>query len=123
MADFELQCKNYDDILVAPAAAKVKGEFDTYNEVHGFYFAPITAAEVALGETRALIIRAPRVYVEKTTGETWAPGEAVAWVAGTGKVSNVIGTDILIGYVVEAAVSAATYGVISFDGYAAYLKA
>lgn len=122
--DFELLSKSYEEIKVIPTgAARVGGEFDTYSEVNGFYFIDHTADQITDGDEATLITKSEKVKVDKTTGETWTPGEVVAWVAGTGKVSNVIGADILIGKVAEDAASADTEGIINFDGDAAYLKA
>jgi hypothetical protein len=121
--DFELLSKDYEEIKTVPTgSARVAGEFDTFNETHGFYLIDHSAADITASKEATLITKADRVKVDKTTGETWVAGEVVAWVAGTGKVSNVIGTDIYIGKVVEAAASADTAGVISFDGDAAYQK-
>jgi len=121
--EFELFSKNYEAIQVAPAAAKSAGEFETYNEVNGFHLVDFSSDQVSAGEETTLITKAETVRVVKHTGETWAPGEAVAWVDASSYASNVVGSDILIGYVKEAAASADTEGVISFDGFASQLKA
>ncbi len=120
--ELELLSKTYEEMTVAPAAAIAVGEFVTYNEVNGFLIEKITTAQVALSEVRALITKAEKVKCAKLAGAAWVAGEVVAFVVATSNVSNVIGSDIICGHVIEAAASAAVVGYISFDGKLAYAK-
>lgn len=120
--ELNLLSKNYEEMTITPGAAGAAGEFLTVNEVNGFLLVDISAAEVALGEDRALITKAEKVEVAKLAGAAWVTGEAVAFVVATSNVSNVIGADILCGHVIEPALSAAVVGYISFDGTLAYAK-
>lgn len=118
--ELELLSKNYEEMTVTPAGATAVGEFVTYNEVNGFLIESIDAAQVVLGEDRALITKAEKVKCVKLAGAAWLSGEAVAFVVATSNVSNVIGSDILCGHAIEPAASAAVVGYISFDGMLAY---
>lgn len=119
----ELLSKSYQEIRVVPTGAAVAGEVLLYNEALGFHLVDHTAAQVAAGESAALIVQADRCKVIKNSGETWAPGEAVYWDATNSRFSNVAGALTLCGVVLEDAASAATVGYINFDGTAAFLKA
>lgn len=119
----ELLSKSYEEIRVVPAAAAVAGEVLTYSEATGFHLVDHSAAQVAAGESAALIIKADRCKVIKNSGETWTPGEAVYWDAANSRFSNVAGALVLCGVVLEDAASAAVVGYINFDGTAAFLKA
>lgn len=46
----------------------------------------------------------------KTTGEAWAFGQKLYWVAGTSKASTTAGSNKVCGYAAAAAVSGATVG-------------
>lgn len=121
--ELELLSKHYEEMTITPAGAIAVGEFVTYDQVNGFLIEAISAAQVVLGEDRALITKAEKVKCVKLAGAVWVTGEAVAFVVATSNVSNVIGSDVLCGHVIEPALSAAVVGYISFDGNAAYLKA
>jgi len=118
--ELELLSKSYEEMTVVPASAGSAGEFLTYSEVNGFLLVDISAAEVVLGESRVLITKAEKVKCAKLAGAAWVAGEAVAFVVATSNVSNVIGADIVIGHVLEAALSADVVGYISFDGTLTY---
>lgn len=119
MAEFNLLDPAYTEIRHTVAgAAVVKGELVALNETNAFYM-----VDAAIGDVTAVITESPKVAVEKTTGETWVEGEALYHVVATSKVSNVAGANVLIGYCLEGAASAATEGFSTFDGYAAFLKA
>ena len=118
-----LRGSNYEAIEKVPGAAKVAGEYEVNNEVNGFYFTDYSAAQLAASEKATLITKADRVEVQKTTGETWTPGEAIYWdPAGPNLATNIAGALDIIGYAIDDRAAAATVGLISFDGIAAFLK-
>lgn len=118
----ELVSKSYDEITVVPGAAAVAGEVLTYDDTLGFMLVDHTAAQVALSEPAALIIRAEKCKVIKNSGETWAPGEVVYWDPTNSWFTNVAGTLDVAGIIIEAAASAAVVGYIAFNGRAEFLK-
>ena len=118
----ELFSKSYEEIRVVPGAAAVAGEVLTYADTLGFMLIDHTAAQVAAGESAALIIKSEKCKVIKNSGETWAPGEVVYWDAGNSWFTNVAGALDVAGIIIEDAASAAVVGYIFFDGRAEFLK-
>jgi predicted RecA/RadA family phage recombinase len=117
MADFEVQSA-YSGVQAVVGADVDKGDYVLSNEVAGFYF-----SDYESGDTAFIVTKAEIVKVIKNAGEAWAAGEALYWDASGGNVTNVASTNVLIGYVERAALSAAVVGYMSFDGMAAFLKA
>lgn len=118
--ELELLSKHYEEMTVTPGGAQAVGEFVTYNDVNGFLIEAIDSDQVSDGEDRALIVKAEKVKCVKLAGAVWVTGENVAFVVATSNVSNVIGSDIFCGHVIEPAESAAVVGYISFDGMLTY---
>lgn len=118
----ELLSKTYEEMRVIPAAAAVAGEVVKYNDILGFMLVDFTAAQVAAGETAALITKAEKVKVIKNTGETWVPGEAVYWDVANSEFTNVAGTLDVAGKIIEDVASTPVIGYIAFDGNAEFLK-
>ena len=116
--DFETRSADYEEMTHTPGADVAKGEFVTLDDTHGFYMVATLS-----GKKATVIYKSKKTLVDKTTGQAWNIGDAVYWAAGTGKVTNVAGADILIGHAIAAAASADTDGYIHFDGRAAFLKA
>ena len=119
--EVELLSPIYEEMRVIPGAAVVAGEVIKYNSVLGFMLIDHTAAQVAAGESAALITKAAKCKVVKNTGETWVPGEPVYWDAANSEFSNVALTLDLDGHVIEDVASAPIIGYINFDGMAELL--
>jgi len=118
----ELLSKTYMEMRVVPAGAAVAGEVIKYNDVLGFHLVDHTAAQVAAGEPAALIVKAEQVKVIKNTGEVWAPGEPIYWDPANSWFSNVAGALDVAGYAREDVASLVLEAVITFDGFAEFLK-
>lgn len=118
----ELLSKTYEEMRVIPAGAAVAGEVVKYNDILGFMLVDFTAAQVAAGETAALITKAEKVKVIKNTGETWVPGEIVYWDPGNSRFTDQAGALDVAGIVVEDVASTPVIGYIRFDGTAEFLK-
>ena len=61
----EVMSKTYKQIQVVPGAAKVIGEVELNQKVHGFYISAFTTAMLALNENATLISEAEIVKVVK----------------------------------------------------------
>ena len=118
MADFEMLSGDYDVMTVTLGADVVKGQFVASNEVDGFYF-----ADGDNGDAASVVTRCPKVEVIKNAGEAWAIGQAIYWDSTGGNCTTTVGTNSLIGYAIEAALSAAVLGKIAFDGTLRFAKA
>ena len=118
----ELLSKTYKEMRVVPAAAAVAGEVIKYNDVLGFHLVDHTAAQVAASESAALLVFAEQVKVVKNTGEVWAPGEPIYWDASNSWFTNVAGALDVAGYAREDVASLVLEAIITFDGFAEFLK-
>ena len=114
--EVDLQSDVYQMFKVVPTALAAVGEVLPFNEVTGFLIEPITAAEVALGEERALMTRANITLVQKTVGQVWAAGQPLYFDPATGLFTTVRAILQCSGYVFEAALNAATEGQMVFMG-------
>lgn len=119
----EIFAKSYEEMQVTPAGAVSAGDFDTQEEVNGFYLVDFSAQQVIDAEDAAFITKCELVRVEKAAGQAWLPGEAIYYHVGNGNCTNVGAGAILVGHTVRAAEAADVEGFISFDGYASFLKA
>lgn len=115
---FDVRVGDYSESPVVLSGTVAAGDFATLNEENGFYFEGGVS-----GDTVTFVTKARKVAVEKAGSQAWVVGEAVYWDSGAENVTNVASTNVLIGFVVEAAASAATEGIISFDGSLAFAKA
>lgn len=89
-----------------PSSAKVAGEVVLLNKVVG-----ICPRDIAANEASAISITG--VWeVDKTTGQAWAQGEPLYWVAGTSKFSTSASGNTKAGYAAKAALSGDTVGQI-----------
>ena len=120
--EVDLVSKEYEHIVITPAAAGSAGEVLKVNDVNGFLITDFTAAMLAAGEDATLITKAEKCIVAKTTPEVWAAGEPVYFDTATSLFTNVAGALDVVGHIVEAAASADATGVINFDGFAEFLK-
>jgi predicted RecA/RadA family phage recombinase len=114
----ELYSSNYKEIQAVAAAALSAGDVVTAVDLVGF---PIV--DVANGATYTLVVAAEKVKVEKAAGSAWVAGDSVYWDSGDENFNLSATDNTLVGYVLEAATSAATEAWIVFDGSAANLKA
>ncbi len=119
--EVELLSPIYEEMRVIPGAAAVAGEVVTYGSVLGFMLIDHSAAQVAAGESAALITKAAKCKVIKNTGQVWVPGEPVYWDASNSWFTNVPGMLDLAGHVIEDVASAPIIGYINFDGMAELL--
>jgi predicted RecA/RadA family phage recombinase len=115
---FKLRSTRYKAIEVVLAADVAAGDYATSGSVNGFYqFGGLDTFPATL------VVEAEQVEVVKAAGQAWVPGEPVYWHLTNLNVTNIATGAELIGYVHEAALSAAVVGVITFDGNAEFLKA
>lgn len=75
----------------------------------------VALANAASGETVA-VHRGGVAELPKATGQAWTVGQAVYWDDTNRVCTTTAGTNLLIGAVFEAAVSAATTGWVLLDG-------
>ena len=116
----ELLSSDYNQIDHNPAADVAAGTMTTIEDIHGFPIATVDISVQALGAfvTKASKIRAPKDAV------TIKEGEALYWTSGgTDKLTNIAGSDILVGFAVKDAASGVANVICDFDGRAAFLKA
>ena len=114
----ELKAGTYECIEVVIAGADVsKGDYATYNDVNGFYI-----ADAEIGDTAILIVKADRVKAVKQAALAIDSGDVVYYDAAANEVDKT-NTNDLVGACIESALAADTHVLISFDGYAAFLKA
>lgn len=117
---FTLRSANYKAIQYArgsSADTSPAGTFHTQGSLQGFFFQDSGADDVV-----TYIFEAEKVEVTKNSGEAWTAGTAVYWDSGDENVTTTATSNTLIGYVAEAAASAATKGLIYFDGTAHHQK-
>lgn len=115
----ELLSKNYTETRHTPVSAVPAGTMTLLNDTYGF---PL--ADVAAGEEGAFIIKAEKVRCPKEAPQVQAEGESAYWDDVTNdNVTNVVGSNKLIGSIQKPAASADTTTIIQFDGREAFLKA
>lgn len=115
---FELLSADYTEVKAKAAADLDAGDFVSQEEIDGF-----TLVDVLSGANYALIVKAEKARVEKDAGTAWVAGDALYWDATGENVTPVATSNTLIGFVYEAALSAAVLGVMTFDGSLAFAKA
>jgi predicted RecA/RadA family phage recombinase len=114
--ELDMQSRLYDVIEIVPAAAGVAGEVLQVNNLVGALFSDISAAQVVLGESRALQVNANICTVVKTAAQAWTAGQPIYFDPATGAFTTVKGILQCVGYVYEAALAAAVSGSIILTG-------
>ena len=115
--EFEMRCAAHKEARVVVAgAAVVKGEFDDYADLYGFYL-----ADGAIGDEMAMVYQAEKVLVAKTAALAIAAGDKVYFNVTT-RLLTKTNTDVLVGTCVAVAAAADSYALIDFDGREAFLK-
>lgn len=114
---FELMSGEYDCARVVLSGTVVAGAYVAIGtDTNGFYFEGGVSGDVV-----TVVTKAKKVKAAKTTGEAWVPGNALYYVSGTGKLTTTKSTNVLVGFCIEAAASADTFGYMAWDGSAAFL--
>jgi hypothetical protein len=115
----------YDELWdVTVAAAVTKGQAVVRQDVFGFYFTAVTAADItASNDEVAFIYRMRQVLADKATGtgEGITSGDSVYYYPATDTISatatGTAGTDYYwCGWAKKTAAAAATTVLINFDG-------
>ena len=114
---FELFSMKYEELQYTAAGTVVAGSFITRDETNGF-----TLVDVVSGDKVTLVTKAEKVKVE-VAAVTIVSGEAAYWDSSANNVTNVVGSNTLVGHFVRDAASADTHGFIKFDGALAFAKA
>lgn len=114
---FDAYFPTYKEVELTAGANLSGGDFATAGVIHGF-----TIVDVLSGAKCALITECEKVKAEKATGAI-AEGAAVYWDSSEGNVTGTATDNTLIGYAIEAALSADTHVWMSFDGALAFAKA
>lgn len=115
----EITSKTYEEFQVLPGAARVVGEMELMQKVHGFYFTAFTAAMISAGETQATLISEGTVKVTKASGSAWVTGDWVYWDEANSNFTNVPASDrFCVGKAQIAAGNTATVGyIVMQDNY------
>ena len=113
----EIRSSDYEDFKVLLSGRVSKGDLATL----ATYVYAIYLSDGVSGDYVAAVIRAARVNAAKTTGETWSPGQLVYYDVSEEEVTTTAAGNILIGTAVEPATSAATEGILNFDGLLNYI--
>lgn len=118
MADIVLLSVDYESTQeVLSGTVSAGDEVQLNSGVYGFYL-----TDGVSGETVTVITKASRVRCSKQAALAIAVGEVVYYDTTNNEVDKT-GTNVLIGTCVEAALAADTTVVISWDGFASFLKA
>lgn len=109
--ELDLRSAEYRELQFTPGSPIAAGEFFQLNDINGF---PLV--DLVSGKLGVLITKAQKVKAAKDTGVAVLAGEKAFFILASNIVTNVVGTNILIGHFVEDAVMAATEVLIAFDG-------
>ncbi len=115
---FNLLSKDYKTLERTLTADVVAGAYVADEDMVGFYL-----VDGVNGAKATVIVEAEQVAVEKASGQAWSPGDTIYYHVANGNCTNVDTGAIQVGYVHESALTADVEGIISFDGYARFLKA
>lgn len=106
----EILSERYDEYVHAHSAATTAKVALALN---GVPVIPLNDADA--DADNVFVYRAPKVRVNKATGEAWTPGEPVYFHSTNLNFTNISTGAVMAGYVVEAALSADSEGVIDLD--------
>ncbi len=119
----EVMSKTYEQIRVAPAAAKVIGEMEFSNKRLGFYMTEYTAAMLAAAESATLIVKAESVKVTKAATAAWVAGDPIFWIEASSHFTNIDdGGSLCVGKAAQAASQAAVVGYVLMKDYVSNLR-
>lgn len=112
MATATLRCATSRILTVehAPAAAAVVGDILLVN---GRVL--VAYDDLAISEAGQWMIKADEMEVPKAAGEAWAAGDVVYWDDTAKAFTKTATANTKAGYVQEAALTAATLGIIALD--------
>jgi len=124
MPEVELTSGMHRRILTVPGAARLTGEVELSQTVHGFYPTALTATmltehPLGVAQPATLISEAECVDVTKKAGEVWIAGDWIYWHEATSNFSNIPAADLYcVGKAQRAAVNAAVRGYVAWqDNY------
>ena len=124
MPEVELTSGMHRRILTVPGAARLTGEVELSQTVHGFYPTALTATmltehPLGVAQPATLISEAECVDVLKKAGEVWIAGDWIYWHEATSNFSNIPAADLYcVGKAQRAAVNAAVRGYVAWqDNY------
>ena len=114
---FDITASDYQEAVVVAGSALTAG-----NIILGTNFNGFTLVDVESGKEYAEIRKCENVKAEKAAVAITVD-DPLYWDDTAKLVTNVVGTNTLIGYAKEAAASGDSHLQMFFDGFAAYLKA
>jgi len=112
----ELLSKDYDGIKITLGADVSAGDYGADGVVHGFYLTDGSDGDEAFLVTKAHLVKCP-----KQAALAIGPGDAVYYDTTEDEVDKT-NTNELVGYCVEDAAAADTHVLITWDGFAEFLK-
>lgn len=115
----ELLSADYKEIQHNPGADVPMGTMTTMQDTHGF---PIADVDISVQAKGAFIVKAEKARAPKD-GVAILEGEAVYWTSGgTDAITNIAGTDLLVGICQRDAAIGDANVIFEFDGFADFLK-
>ena len=112
----QLRSSHYQAMTVTLGATKVAGALDKIGDTVGVYYAGGVS-----GDKVAFVTQADKILLAKKdgAGEAIAQGAKVYYEAASGKVTGVVGTNVLCGRALEAVLTSDTTVLVAFNGLAA----